>query len=117
MTTEIDKGEGREIGSHIKMKGKVLGINIFLDEVVTKREPPLIKEWQTVGNPQLIVIGKYLMGVKIAPTRNGSRLTVFIDYEYPDKNAWLGKLFGKIYARWCVQQMINSVKEGDYIEI
>lgn len=109
MKTMMDEGEGKEVGSHIMMEGSVLGLKVSLDEIVTKREPPYRKEWKTVGNPKLIVIGQYTMGVKVAAQGNGSKVTVFIDYEYPDKNAWLGRLFGKIYAKWCVQQMVKGV--------
>ncbi len=109
MKTIMDAREGKQLGSHIAMDGTVMGMKVSLDEVVTKREPPYKKEWKTVGNPKLIVIGQYVMGVNIVAQGNGSKLTVFIDYEYPNKNVWLGKLFGKIYARWCVQQMVNGV--------
>jgi carbon monoxide dehydrogenase subunit G len=109
MKTMMDEGEGKKIGSHIMMDGSVLGLKVSLDEIVTKREPPYRKEWKTVGIPKLIVVGQYVMGVNIETWGNGSKVTVFIDYEYPDKNAWLGKLFGKIYAKWCVRQMVNGV--------
>lgn len=109
MKTIMDEGEGIQIGSHIIMEGSVWGMKVSLDEVVTKREPPYIKEWKTVGSPNLIVIGHYVMGVNITAQGNGSKLIVFIDYEYPNKNVWLGKLFGKIYAKWCVRQMVNGV--------
>jgi hypothetical protein len=35
---------------------------------------------------------------------------VFIDYELPRLGlaSWLGKLFGKTYARWCTEQMVND---------
>jgi hypothetical protein len=109
MKTKMDEGEGKQLGSHIVMEGTVMGMKVSLDEVVTKREPPYKKEWKTVGNPKLIVIGQYVMGVNIVAQGNGSKLIVFIDYEYPDKNVWLGKFFGKIYAKWCVRQMVNGV--------
>jgi hypothetical protein len=109
MKTIMDAEEGKQLGSHITMDGTVMGMKVSLDEVVTKREPPYKKEWKTVGSPKLIVIGQYVMGVNIVAQGNGSKLTVFIDYEYPDKNAWMGKLFGKIYAKWCVRQMVNGV--------
>lgn len=35
METWVDKGKGQKVGSHIKMSGKVFGINLFLDEVIT----------------------------------------------------------------------------------
>ena len=40
----LDDRRGREVGSHIVLHGRVFGIPLFLDEVVTLREPPLRKE-------------------------------------------------------------------------
>src|SRR3989344_149035 len=56
MKTEVDEGEGKKIGSHIRMNGKVFGINLFLEEVVTEREVPYSKAWETVDDINLIVI-------------------------------------------------------------
>lgn len=110
MFTSFDAGHGQEIGSHIRMNGKVFGITLFFDEIVTHREPPRVKVWETAGNLRLLVIGHYRMKVKIKPQENASLLCVSIDYNLPTTNAWLGKLFGKSYAKWCVQQMINGVR-------
>ena len=106
--TSIDDGRGQEIGSHIRMNGKAFGIALFLDEVVTRREPPLLKAWETVGTPKLLVIGNYKMKVEIEPRNNRSLLFVSIDYDLPTINVWLGKLFSGIYAKWCVRQMIKD---------
>ena len=67
--------------------------------------------WETVGAPRLLVIGAYSMGVQITPERAGSRFRVFIDYRLPDGlvTYWLGWLFGGLYARWCVDQMLTGV--------
>lgn len=110
MDTSIDAGHGQEIGSHIRMSGKVFGISIFLDEVVTRREPPRIKIWETVGTPRLLVIDQYRMTVEIQPQENGSLLRVSIDYNLPTTNRLLGKLFSGYYAKWCVQQMIKDAR-------
>lgn len=109
MVTSTDEGHGQRIGSHIRMTGKVFGISIFLDEVVTDHNPPYTKTWETVGNPRLLVIGHYKMGFEITPQGKHSSLRVFIDYDLPSSNTWLGRLFGGIYAKWCVGQMANGV--------
>lgn len=113
MDTQTDERRGQEVGSHIRMNGKVLGIKIFLDEVVTEHKPPFSKAWQTVGDLNLLVISHYRMGLGISPENSHSNLKVYIDYEFPQsfKTRWLGLLFGGIYARWCVNQVINGVKE------
>lgn len=111
MITETDEGKGQKIGSHIRLKGKAFGIPLFLDEVVTRYEPPFCKTWETVGEVKLIVVGHYKMGIEIKPLEKNSFLRVFIDYDLPQKNAWLGKLFGKTFAKWCVNQMIRGASD------
>jgi len=113
MNIELDEGRGQTVGSHIRLSGKVFGIKIFLDEVVTRREPPYLKIWETVGVPKLLVVGDYQMGLEISDENGGSRLRVFIDYELPvgGITRCLGYLFGRIYAKWCVQQMIQGVRK------
>ena len=106
--------QGRVVGSHIRLRGKVLGIHLFLDEVVTQHEPPYRKTWQTVGTAKLLVVGHYRMGLEITAETYGSRLRVFIDYELPTalSTRWFGYLFGGVYAKWCVRQMLQSAREG-----
>lgn len=112
MKTEVDEGRGQKIGSHIRMNGKVFGINLYLDEVITKHEVPHYKEWHTVGKINLIVIDHYTLGYETTTENNGCKIKVFIDYNLPSSPAtyWLGLLFGEMYAKWCVKQMINGVK-------
>ena len=111
MVVELDAAKGQAVGSHIRLSGRVFGVSLYLDEVVTRRDPPTDKVWETVGAPRLLVIGAYSMGVQIGPERGGSRLRVFIDYQLPDGplTSWLGWLFGRLYARWCVEQMLTGV--------
>ncbi|MDQ3099714.1 MAG: SRPBCC family protein [bacterium] len=112
METQVDEGLGQKVGSHIRMSGKVFGVEVSLDEVVIKHEPPYLKAWETVGSPKLLVIGNYQMVLEIKPENSNSNLKVSIDYEIPEspKTRWLGDLFGGVYAKWCVSQMINGVK-------
>ena len=111
MSVELDEAKGQAVGSHIRLSGRVFGVSLYLDEVVTRRDPPTNKVWETVGAPRLLVIGAYSMGVQITPERGGSRLRAFIDYQLPDGPVtyWLGWLFGGLYARWCVDQMLTGV--------
>ncbi len=110
MNTYVDGLKGKEIGSHIKMDGKVFGIYVSLDEVVTAHEPPRLKVWKTVGTPKLLIIGQYQMKVEIEPEVTGSLVKVSIDYELPSTLVWLGKLLSGWYAKWCVQQMLEGTK-------
>jgi hypothetical protein len=108
MNIELDDGLGAKVGSAIRLSGRVLGIAIAAEEVVTERNPPLRKTWQTVGTPKLLVIGPYRMGFDIGSHAHGSQLRVCIEFDLPAKAQWLGRLFGPMYARWCVNQMISD---------
>ena len=111
MRTELDDQRGQVVGSHIRLIGRAFGVRVSLDEVVTLRNPPTRKEWETVGDPRLVVIGPYAMGVEISSEGVGSRLRVFIDYDLPRDplTRWLGVCFAGLYARWCVNQMCTDV--------
>jgi hypothetical protein len=108
MSIETDDAKGQAVGSHIRLKGRVLGLSVFLDEIVVLRDPPSRKVWETVGEPRLLVIGPYRMGFDIRASQGGSELRVFIDYDLPRGlvTRWLGRIFGGWYAGWCVDQML-----------
>lgn len=110
MTYELDDAEGRQVGSVIKMSGSILGIGLRLEEVVTERSPPLLKTWETLGATRLLVIGQYRMGFRIEPFPRGSRVTVKIEYNFPDGfvGKLLGRMLGDLYATWCVRQMTDG---------
>lgn len=108
MQIELDAARGQKIGSWIRLSGKILGVTLDVEEIVTERTPPRRKVWETTGVPRLLVIGRYRMGFEIAQREAGSHLTVFIDYALPEQavTRWLGYFLGGYYARWCTQQMV-----------
>jgi hypothetical protein len=110
METELDEGRGQKIGSRIRLAGQVFGVELAVEEIVTERNPPHRKVWETTGAPKLLVIGHYRMGFELSPQGNGSMLRVFIEYALPEKAParWLGCLFSQYYARWCTQQMVDD---------
>ena len=110
MAIELDATEGRAVGAIIRLRGRVLGIPLCVEQIVTERSPPLRKIWETTGRPQLLVIGPYRMGFEITSKGQSSQLRVFIDYALPDGliSHWLGRLFGNVYARWCTQRMADD---------
>ena len=109
MDVTIDARRGQAIGSHTTMSSKAFGLRLFLDEVVTSHEPPYRKTWETVGDPRLVVVGRYGMGFDIRERGEGCELRVWINYDLPPQR-WLGRLFGSAYAKWCVSQMINDTR-------
>jgi hypothetical protein len=114
MDTHLDERQGRAVGSHIVLSGRVFGVRLYLDEVVTAREPPLNKSWQTVGEPRLLVIGPYRMGFSLTGMGADAALRVTIDYKLPTRGLprLLGKLFGSSYAKWCVRQMAEDARRA-----
>lgn len=113
METHVDEGNGQKLSSHIKMHGKIFGVKLFLDEVITQYEPPNRKAWKTVGDINLLIIGYYTLGFTITTKEEKSLLNVYIDYDLPNSffGYLLGLIFGELYAKWCVHQMITGVKE------
>jgi hypothetical protein len=108
MDIHMDAGGTRAVGSRFGFSGSFLGIPLAVDEVVTARDPPRSKAWETVGEPTLWVIGRYRMGFRIAADGASSLLTVFIDYDLPTRSGprAAGWLLGGSYARWCTGRMV-----------
>jgi hypothetical protein len=109
MQIVTDDGGGRAVGSRVRMSGKVIGIPLSLEEVVTERDPPHRKAWETV-DARLLVIGQYRLGFELQPRAGGCELRVFIDYDWPTgalaRSA--AALFAKSYARWCTKRMAGD---------
>jgi hypothetical protein len=95
------------------LTGRILGIKLAVEEVVIERTPPHRKVWETIGSPQLLVMGHYRMGVEVIPAGQASQLRIFIDYTLPERTParWLGRLFGRYYARWCIRQMVDDAMQ------
>jgi Polyketide cyclase / dehydrase and lipid transport len=111
MRIELDERSGHAVGSRVRMTGKMMGLTLSLEEVVTDRLPPFRKSWQTVDT-NLVVIGSYRLGFELTPDGNASRARIFIDYALPAKfpARWLGILFAGTYARWCTGRMAMDVE-------
>ena len=110
MGYELDAANGKSVGSVIRMRGRMLGLELFVEEIVTTRTPPTHKMWETRGRPKLIVMGGYRMGFDITPNETGSKLRVFIDYvDAPSPlGRLLGVLFAPMYARWCLRRIAED---------
>ncbi len=119
MRVETDALNGQAVGSVIKVTGRVLGVSLAVEEVVTERVPPMRKTWETRGEPRLLVIGAYRMGFTISPQGKGSQLVVFIDYQNPPRGLarWLALIFGGIYAAWCTRRMATDAAAAIASEI
>ena len=92
------------------MDGRMIGILLSLEEVITERQVPSRKVWETIGAPKLLIIAHYRMGFELTPNGNATQVRVFIDYSLPTTapGSWLGRLLGGTYARWCTRQMADD---------
>ena len=108
MSIDVDADDGRVVGSKIRMHGSMMGIRLSLEEVITERQVPSRKVWETIGMPKLLVMAHYRMGFELTPKGDSSLVRVFIDYSLPTAapGSWLGRLLGAVYARWCTRQMV-----------
>ena len=108
MTYAFDEGQGKRVGSHVRMGGSAFGVRLEVEEVITIREPPQRKVWRTTGAPRLLIIGDYEMGFACQPFEKGTRLLVWIGYDLPKSvgGALFGALLAPAYARWCVRRML-----------
>jgi carbon monoxide dehydrogenase subunit G len=115
MTMELDARGGREVGSEIRMAGKMMGIPLSLKEVISERSPPRKKVWQTVGPQRLLVLDQYRMGFELqASGPRQTKLNVFIEYSLPSAGIpkLLGILFARSYAKWCTRMMARDAAEN-----
>lgn len=108
MEMDFDERKGKSVGARIRLSGRVFGLPLSVEEVVTVREPPYRKIWETIGTVRLLVIEGYRLGFELNPADNGARLRIFIDYELPHTGfeRICGLLFGAYYAKWCTRQML-----------
>lgn len=112
MSIETDARGGREMGSVIRMRGRVLGIKLALEEAIVERDPPRSKAWRTLGEPRLLVIGAYELGCRVEPRGAGCALTDLIDYEQPKRHRWLGRVFEGAYAKRSCERMLLDAQRA-----
>lgn len=114
MDVRLDDQRGKAVGSRIVLYGRVFGIRLSLTEAVTERDPPHRKRWRTVGEPHLLVIGQYAMGFDLSVADEGTMVRILIDYDLPADglSKLLGRLFGRMYARWCTRQMVQDAQRA-----
>jgi hypothetical protein len=75
----LDEGRGHRVGLRKRLAGRVFGMDLAVEKIVSERHPPQRKVWEMIGAPKLVVIGHYRMGFEIVPKGYGSQLRVFID--------------------------------------
>lgn len=108
MAIQMEADHTRNVGSKFGFTGQIFGIPLAVYEVVTARNPPFSKTWQTTEEPCLWVIGPYQMAFELTPEVAWSNMRVTIDYDVPASgfSHLLGQLFGRFYAQWCTKKMV-----------
>jgi hypothetical protein len=56
----------------------------------------VLKSWQTLGDPRMIILKGYRTGFEPTPRTHGSHWRVFVDYSIPDGGH--GRLPGALFA-------------------
>ena len=110
MSFEFDDGRGRAVGSRVRLSGRILGVPLFLEEIVTDRTAPMRKAWETCGEPRLLVIGPYRMGFELTQSGRATTMRVFLAYDLAPGcvSRWLSKMFARYFADWCTRRMVSD---------
>ena len=100
------------IGASYRWYGKMMGMKIDFSQIVTKWQPPKLKEWETTGNAKIIIMSWYRMWFEITPAEKRTIAKLSISYLPP--RGWFYKilsfLFVKWYCNWCLNSMLNDTK-------
>ena len=75
MSIDVDADGGHTIGSKIRMDGRMMGIPLSLEEVITERQVPSRKVWESIGAPKLLIIAHYRMGFELTPDANATQVS------------------------------------------
>jgi len=100
------------VGSKYRWHGKMMGMTIDFSETVTKWQPPIFKEWETVGEAKIIIMSSYRMWFEITPAENGTNAKLSISYLPPTQwyYKFLSFFFAKLYCNWCLNNMLEDTK-------
>lgn len=110
MNLEMDEGRGKSVGSRIRVSGKILGKSLSLEEVITSRQAPFGKAWESVGNPAFLIVGQYRYEIQIKRQASGSMLSVVFDSNPPEASGWLRQWFSQVYSKACAREMAKSTR-------
>ena len=102
------------VGAKYRWHGKMMGMTIDFSETVTKWQPSILKEWETVGEAKIIIMSWYRMWFEITPDENGTIAKISISYLAPKQ--WFKKIlsffFASWYCNWCLSNMLTDSKNN-----
>ena len=83
-------------------------------KTVTKWQPPVLKEWETIGEAKIIIMSWYRMWFEIFPQEKETKVRLTISYLPP--KYWFNKIlsffFAKWYCNWCLNNMLSDSKRN-----
>ncbi len=102
------------VGPKYRWYGKMMGMVMDFSETVMKWQPPVIKEWEIVGEAKIIIMSWYRMWFEISPDENGTVAKISISYLPPKE--WYYKIlsffFANWYCNWCLNNMLSDTKSA-----
>lgn len=108
---EIVTAEPTGVGATYRYSGHMMGLRLDFSETVTKYVAAREKVWHTIGEPKLLIMKSYEMGVLVeSASPSTSRLTINIDYDLPASGFWrvAGWMLSDAYSRWCLTSMVEG---------
>ncbi len=109
MKIELDQKKGKELGAEIILRGSMMSIPLFVRERITERQPPNGKFWKQLGFRKCS--SSISTGWDLKLNRRAQHLSfryLLITVPTALGQHLLGLLFGKVYARWCTEQMAKD---------
>lgn len=102
------------VGAIFRWTGKMMGLSIDFTETVTLWKENEEKVWETIGSPQMIILGWYRMRLTTEPSEKGTRVSLEIQYTLPIVFFYklLSLVFARWYADWCLGSMLGDTKKA-----
>jgi hypothetical protein len=100
------------MGAIFRWSGKMMGLPIDFTETVTIWKENEEKVWETIGSPQMIILGWYQMRLTTEPSEKGTLASMEIQYTPPKGFFYklLSAVFARWYADWCLGKMLGDTK-------
>ena len=73
------------LGAKYRWQGKMMGMTMDFSETVAKWQPPKLKEWETTGEANIIIMSRNSMWFKITAAEKGTIAKFSISYLPPKR--------------------------------
>ena len=101
------------LNSKFRWYGKMMWFTMDFTVVVTKWIKNKEKDWETIGEAKMIIMGWYQMRLVISPEGANTKAELSIAYSKP-KNIFLKFIaffLAPLYANWCLNNMLKDTKK------